>query len=99
MTFDMNVEITWENVVHIQPREDNPWPASGTITREIFVEVTKDGEVVGGRNVTTVVEFNGTQYVTMLVDGEPVEIDLAEGGVNARLGGNGRFGNGNAGNG
>lgn len=95
MTFDMNVEITWENVVHVQPKEDNPWPKSGTITREIFVQVTKDGEIVGGRDVTTVVEFNGTQFVTMLVDGEPVEIDLAEKGVNARLGGNGRFGNGN----
>lgn len=93
-TFNMTSTVEWDDVVHVQPRADNPYPLSGTITRDIFVEVTKDGVVVGGRDVTTVVTFNGTQYVTMLVDGEPVEIDLAEKGVNGRLG-NGRFGNGN----
>jgi hypothetical protein len=96
MTFDMNVTIQWDDVVHVQPREDNPYPKSGSITRDIFVEVTKDGEIIGGRDVNTVVTFNGTQYVTMLVDGEEVQIDLAEKGVNGRirLGGNGKGGNG-----
>jgi hypothetical protein len=94
MTFDMSVGVVWDDVVHLQPREEHPYPESGSITRDIFVEVTKDGEIVGGRDVTTVVTFNGTQFVKMLVDGiEEVQIDLAEKGVNGRLG-NGRFGNG-----
>lgn len=94
MTFAMNLTVEWDDVVHVQPRADNPYPLSGAITRDIFVEMTKDGEIIGGRDVTTVVTFNGTQFVTMLVDGEPVEIDLAERGVKGRLG-NGCFGNGN----
>jgi hypothetical protein len=83
-TFDMTVDVVWDDVVHLQPKAEHPYPESGTITREIFVEVTKDGEVVGGRDVTTVITFNGTQFVTMLVNGEEFEIDLAEGGVMRR---------------
>jgi len=93
-TFDMTVSVVWDDVVHVQPRAENPYPLSGTITREIFVEVTVDGEVVGGRDVTTVVTFDGNQFVTMLVDGEPVEIDLAEEGVNKRFGNFGGNGGG-----
>lgn len=88
MTFDMTVGVVWDDVVHVQPREEHPYPESGSITRDIFVEVTKDGEIVGGRDVMTVVHFNGTQYVTMIVDGVEVEIDLAEKGVNERFGNN-----------
>lgn len=84
-TFDMTVDVLWEDVVHLQPREDFPYPESGTITRDIFVEVTKDGEVIGGRDVTTVITFNGTQFVTLLVNGEAYEIDMAERGVMRRL--------------
>jgi hypothetical protein len=86
MTFDMTVDAEWKDVVHLQPREEHPYPESGTISRDIFVEVTRDGEVVGGRDVTTVVTFNGTQYVTMDVDGEQFEIDLAEREVTRRWG-------------
>lgn len=86
MTFDMTADATWDDVVHLQPRAEHPYPESGTVTREIFVEVTKDGEVVGGRNVTAVITFNGTQYVTMNVGGEEFEIDLAERAVNRRWG-------------
>ncbi|MGD8361721.1 MAG: hypothetical protein PVJ04_09840 [Gemmatimonadota bacterium] len=89
MTFDMVVDIAWNDVVHIQPREEHPYPESGTISRDIYVEVTRDGEVVGGRDVTAVVTFNGTQYVTMDVDGEQFEIDLAEREVTRRWGGMG----------
>jgi hypothetical protein len=86
MTFDMTVDVEWEDVVHLQPREEHPYPESGTITRDILVEVTRDGDVVGGRDVTAVVTFNGTQYVTMDVDGEQVELDLAEREVTRRWG-------------
>jgi hypothetical protein len=97
MTFDMTVGVVWDDVVHFQPRADHPYPESGSITRDIFVQVTKDGEIVRGRDVITVITFNGTQFVTMKVDGEPVEIDLAEKGVKGRMGFGG--GNGNGGNG
>ncbi len=83
-TFDMTVDVLWDDVVHLQPKADHPYPESGTITRDIFVEVTKDGEIIGGRDVTTVITFNGTQFVTMTVNGEEFEIDLAEGGVMRR---------------
>ena len=86
MTFDMTVDVEWGDVVHLQPREVHPYPESGTISRDIFVEVTRDGEVVGGRDVTAVLTFNGTQYVTMDVEGEEFEIDLAERGVTRRWG-------------
>jgi len=92
MTFDMSVDVEWDDVVHLQPREDHPYPESGTVTRDIFVEVTRDGEVIGGRDVTTVVTFNGTQYVTMIVDGEEIEIDLAAREVKGRWGGRGNQG-------
>jgi hypothetical protein len=86
VTFDMTVDVGWDDVVHLQPREEHPYPESGTITRDIFVEVTKDGEVVRERDVVAVVTFNGTQYVTMDVNGEKFEIDLAEREVMRRWG-------------
>jgi hypothetical protein len=92
MTFDMTVDVTWDDVVHLQPRSENPYPLSGTVTREILVEVTRDGEVMGGRDVTAVITFNGTQFVTLSVDGQEYEIDLAQREVKRRWrrgGGNG----------
>jgi hypothetical protein len=89
MTFDMTVDVAWDEVVHLQPREEHPYPESGTITRDIFVEVTRDGEIVGGRDVTAVITFNGTQFVTLDVDGEKYEIDLAQREVKGRWGKNG----------
>ena len=87
-TFDMTVDVAWDEVVHLQPREEHPYPESGTITRDIFVEVARDGEVVGGRDVTAIITFNGTQYVVLDVDGEKFEIDLALREVKGRWGRN-----------
>ena len=92
LTFDMTVDVSWDDVVHLQPREEHPYPESGSITRDIFVEVTRDGEVVGSRDVTTVITFNGTQFVIMNVGGEEVEVDLAKREVTRRWGGNGGHG-------
>jgi hypothetical protein len=89
VTFHMTVDVAWEDVVHLQPREDHPYPESGTITRDIFVEVTRDGEVVGGRDVTAVITFNGTRFVTLDVDGEKFQIDLSQREVKGRWGRNG----------
>ena len=67
---------TMEDVVHTVPFEDNPYPLSGTITREMTVTVTTEA---GTRTHTrtVVITFNGTQYPEMTVNGEPFEVDLA----------------------
>lgn len=88
-TFDMSTEATWSEVVHLQPREDHPYPESGSIQRHILVTVTENGETVDSRNVETLVTFNGTRYVTMVVNGESFEIDLANREVKGRFGGGG----------
>jgi len=90
--FDMSTEATWTDVVHLQPREDHPYPESGTVERHILVTVTENGDVVGSRDVEALVTFNGTRYVTMVVDGESFEIDLANREVQGRFGGGGRNG-------
>ena len=67
---------TIEDVVHTVPFEDNPYPLSGTITREMTVTVTTEA---GTRTHTrtVIITFNGTQYPEMTIDGEPFEVDLA----------------------
>jgi hypothetical protein len=67
---------TMEDVVHTVPFEDNPYPLSGTITREMTVTVTTEA---GTRTHTrtVIITFNGTQYPEMTIDGEPFEVDLA----------------------
>jgi hypothetical protein len=91
-TFDMSSIATWTNVVHHQPREENPYPLSGTVARHIVVTVTENGEVIGSRDVETLITFKGTQFVTLLVDGEKFEIDLATKGVKGRFGMGGNHG-------
>jgi hypothetical protein len=65
------------DVVRLLPRAENPWPASGTITRHITVTITNgpNGDEVRERDVT--ITFDGTQFATLIVDGEEYEIDLA----------------------
>ena len=76
-SYDMSGESTIENVVHGVPREGNPWPLSGTITRQMTVKVVNGPN--GDRTVerTAVVTFNGTQFVTMTVNGETFDVDLS----------------------
>lgn len=91
-TFDMSTSATWTDVVHLQPREENPYPASGTVLRDISVTVTENGEVIQSRTVSTLITFNGTRYVTMTVGDETYEIDLDDRGVNRRFGNGGANG-------
>lgn len=65
------------NVVHGVPREDNPYPLSGSITMDMTVNITNgpDGDVT--RTRTVVITFNGTQFASMTVDGESFEVDLS----------------------
>lgn len=81
-TYHTTDAVTWTNVVVNLPRLTNPWPISGTITRQI----QGTGSVM--RNGTTrtftiqrtvTITFNGTRYVPMLVGTTPYVLDLLTG--------------------
>ena len=76
-SYDMSSTSVIEDVVRALPREENPWPLSGTITRTISVVIVNgpDGDVT--REITAVLTFNGMQFVIMTVNGEDFEVDLA----------------------
>lgn len=69
---------TIENVVVGLPRSDFPWPLSGTITHRLKVTIVDgpNGDVT--RERTVVVTFDGSQIVTVTVNGETFEVDLAD---------------------
>lgn len=81
-TYDLTGTVVVADVVRGVPRSENPWPLSGTITRNLTVEVVNG--VNGDRTVTreVVLTFNGTRIVTLTVNGEAYEVDLAETGRN-----------------
>lgn len=65
------------NVVIPVPRTSTSWPLSGTIAREVtvtYVGGPKDGTTV---TRSTTLEFNGTQFATLTVNGETFQVDLA----------------------
>ena len=76
-TYDMTSMSVIETVVHPVPRTDDAWPLSGTITRDVTVNVINgpDGDVTRSR--TVVITFNGTNLATKTVDDETFEIDLS----------------------
>ena len=77
-SYEMEGSSGYEAVVVPIPGSDSRWPLSGTVTRSMTVTRTgPDGEVVT-RSIEIVVTFNGTQMATVIVNGEEMEIDLAE---------------------
>ena len=76
-SYDMSSTSAIVDVVRGLPREENPYPLSGTITRNISVTVIggPDGDVTRQRTVS--ITFNGTQFATLTVNGETFEVDLA----------------------
>ena len=69
--------VTITNVVVPVPQGPDNWPLSGTIVRSISGEITtgpRAGEIF---TRTATVTFNGTSTVTMTVNGESFEVDLA----------------------
>ena len=76
-TYDMTSASVIEDVVHPVPRTDDAWPLSGTITRDVTVNIVNgpDGDVSETRHV--VITFNGTYLPTMTVNGEIFEIDMS----------------------
>lgn len=73
---------TFANVVVKLPRSQNPWPLSGTVTRQI----SGTGSVVAGTttrtfgiNKTVTITFNGTRLVPMMVGNVAFALDLFTG--------------------
>lgn len=79
-TYDMSGTLLVTDVVRALPRSENPWPLSGSITRNVTIEIVNGPD--GDRTVTRVVTitFNGTQFVTMMVNDVEYEIDLSQRG-------------------
>ncbi len=78
-TFSMesNSTTTFNDVVMPHPRTPEGWPLSGSITTEISMTGTFGGETQS-RDAVAVLTFNGTQFVTLKVGEEEIEIDLAD---------------------
>lgn len=75
--YNMTFTGTITDVVIPVPRTATSWPLSGVIAREVtvtFVGGPRDGTTVPR---TTLLEFNGTQYATLTVNGETFTVDLA----------------------
>ena len=76
-SWDMTGSSVISDVVHGVPHEENPYPLSGTITRDMTAVIVNgpNGDETRTRHV--VITFNGTQLVTMTVDDESFEVDLS----------------------
>lgn len=74
-TYDMSSSTTITDVVVPVPRGSG-WPLSGTITREITVTVVSGLEDTRTRTRTVVIEFNGTQFVPITINGETYTLNL-----------------------
>ena len=76
-TYEMTGASVITDVVRGLPREDNPYPLSGSITRDVTVVIVNgpNGDETRTRDVLMV--FNGTQFATMTVGDETFEVDLS----------------------
>ncbi len=85
-SYEMSGTSVIKDVVRAVPEEENNpfvrhkkdlYPLSGTITRDVNVVIVNgpNGDETHTKHV--VITFNGTQFVTMTVDGESMEVDLA----------------------
>jgi hypothetical protein len=81
-SYEMNATTTITNVVIPVPRTATSWPKSGTITKRVTVK-RPDGATV--ERVVTIT-FNGTQSVTVTVNGEAFDFDLSQRGRARRRG-------------
>ena len=81
-TYDNSETTMFTNIVVSLPRSSNPYPASGSIARQVnsVGTVTKGGKsrtLTTSRTVT--VTFNGTEFVPMTVGTTSYTLDLATG--------------------
>jgi hypothetical protein len=76
-TYDFSATTTVTDVVIPVPHTADSWPLSGTITREVTVQVVNGlGDTIT-RDRTVVVTFNGTEFVPLTVNGVEYTLDLA----------------------
>ena len=74
--------VTVTNVVVNLPRSSNPWPMSGSITRQISgtASISRSGVSKSFAVTRTVaITFNGTQYATVTVGSDTYTLDLSTG--------------------
>lgn len=74
--YDMSSSSLVDSVIIAVPRQGT-WPRSGTITREVTVEVVGGVEDNRTRTRTVVIEFNDSQFATITINGETFTFDLA----------------------
>lgn len=72
VTYSMTEHQTVTNVVIPVPRTETSWPLSGSIASNV---TAKMGDSTRVRN--SVITFNGTQYATVVVNGDSFQFDLA----------------------
>ncbi len=78
----MHDNVTFTNVVVNLPRSQNPWPMSGTVTRQMIGSgsVSKLGTTrTFTVTKTMTITFNGTRYVPMTVGTMQFTLDLYTG--------------------
>ncbi len=73
---DMSGTSSIEKVVVGVPRDDNPYPLSGTIRRAMTVNIVNGPDGDATRSKDVVITFDGTRFPAMTIDGETFEIDL-----------------------
>ena len=76
-SYEMTGTLQVEDVVRGVPRAEHPWPLSGTITRDLTIEVTNGPNGDETITRTVVLTFDGTQTPTMTVNGVEYDVDLA----------------------
>ena len=76
-SYNMSSTSVITDVVRGLPRADNPYPLSGSITRDISITIVNGPNGDETRTRTVVITFNGTQFATLTINGETVEVDLA----------------------
>jgi hypothetical protein len=73
--YDFSATSEVDSVLIAVPRQGT-WPLSGTITREVEVEVVGGLQDDRTRSRTVEIEFNGTQFATITINGETFTFDL-----------------------
>ena len=87
-SYDMTGTTVISDVVNAVPKEENPYPLSGTITRDmtaVIVNGPNDDEThtrhvvitFDGTQFVTMSVFYGVQFATMTANGELFEVDLS----------------------
>ncbi|MFQ6045418.1 MAG: hypothetical protein ACE5PT_03530 [Gemmatimonadales bacterium] len=74
-TYDMSMNTTITNVVIPVPRGSG-WPVSGTITRDVTVQVVTGLDDTRTRQRTVTITFNGTQFVPITISDRTCTLDL-----------------------